>query len=749
MFIMNRWNRFFSHRYKIYHLDKFFTVFCTLFLISILVCLIGCHHQKIPDAARTKTGIPSWVLHRRDVRYPQAFYLIGIGMSEKDSASADENARIDLVKQIEMELIGEETSFQREESEKNKGSYTVTQESRVESNIKTRVDITIAGLTISERWYNEGKKRYYSLATLDRDGASEKLRSEIITLLDNIGILFLSGLEYERKRELVKALRNYQRAYGKRDILDKLVQKYRVIRRMGPEAGNPELDSRIENRIKSLSEIKKRSDTLISGIKIISLDGDNQKAIPGRPIPKELAVQVIFEESGREDHYPIAGLPIKFVFDSSTGQLDAEVITDAEGIAGSRVYKVDESENKANTISALIDLEEFPELRENKVIFTYYLPLPFSQDLKTYSWQEGTIKLVEEIISKIYDEGIIRIAILDFIDARSEKRLVLSRIIESDLRMVMAQAEDVIVVDTGAPEESSQQLGERAKALEADYYLSGVYWLYDKGLKINAKLVDTDKGTLAATGRVIIAEEAIHRADLQSIALEEQKEGKEGYSPDFGTLYDSGVMHNPELSYDFIIDTLYYKEEKEHPFIIDIWTDKKEYTIGDTLTIYVRSDKDCYLSLLDIGTSGKLTLLFPNSLYKDNFIQGGKTYSIPGDFWGFSLKVLAPLGIERIKAIATLKPFSLVKSKIYQGFYSLEKENVRGLRDIKVNMKTLSSMTWVQDYVEIRIVEKGKDQAKKTRGLRKEKSNEPQTPIDIIGTPGLKKDQTGEEITCE
>jgi len=717
MFNKRRWKNIIN---KLYIYRLYPSIFIHLLLLLLFVLPIGCHQraQNMKHITIPKRKIPSWVTTRNDARYPHTFYLLGIGVSEKDRSSSDESAQVDLIKQIGMELSGEEISFQREASENDNEHSKITQESKVESTIKTKIGTKIAGLTISERWYDENNKKFYSLATLDRDIASGVLKTEIIDKKENIGNFYSSALEYEKDKEFVRALINYKEAYTARCALDNLLQKYLVIKKKGIEAAAQKLEEKIKNKVKSASEIKKRMDNLVSGIKIITIDGNNQKCLPGNPLPKELVLKVVFDE----EEYPVADVPVEFRFDSSTGELDAEVLTAATGVAKAKVYNIDSSNNKVNTISAVVNIDGIPELRKKKAVFTYYLPIQFSKELMEYSWHEGIAKLVEELISKIYDENVIKVEVIDFIEARSEKRLMLSNIIESDLKTTLGMVEDLIVIDT-------EEIVDKAKELKADIYLSGVYWLNDNGLKINAKLVDTEKGTLISTARVIIAIKEINIADLKPFPQENQD------------IKPSSYTSVP--SYDLVVDKLYFKEEEKHRFNIDIWTNKKEYEVGDTLTIYVKSHRDCYLNLLDIGTSGKLTILFPNSFYSNNFIRGGRTYSIPGDFGRFNIDVVEPEGVERIKAIATLEPFTLVAGKITQGFYSIEKDNIRGVGGIKQSIESLSSVSWAQDNTEIRIYQKGVKRTTITRSIKE--PDKPQPPIDIIGTSGVKEDPKDEE----
>ena len=594
--------------------------------LSLLVFFFGCHY-RIPDKALDSIenkDVPSWVSQRRDVRYPDLSYLIGVGVSDKDRSAADENARIDLVKQIEVELSGEETSFQFEASEKGEGHYTVSEGSNVKSTITSKVDIKMTGLTISERWYDEKEKMFYSLAVLNREAASNGLGRDIDNETAVINDLFSSGQRFEDDRVFSRAIDKYKEAYDHRVRLDALLERYHLIR-------------------KGVSE----------------------------------------KESEKRDNI------WKDLENAESGKQDAGIIKEIKSVSA---------------IREIIDR----------------LSMQISSDTKEYSWNEGIQFLTEQVISGVYEEGIIKVAVLDFVEARSGDRRILSRIIESDLKTTMTKAKDIQVIDTGESGENKKNTAERAKELSADFYLSGIYWHDDNsGLRINARMVDTKKETVISTGRVVLKKDSYNIFDLKEKGIEPRTNDGQG-------------------TYDLLVDKLYFSEEDDRRFNIDIWTDKKGYIIGDTLTIYFQSDKDCYVSLLDIGTSGKMTLLFPNSFYKDNFIKGGKTYSIPGDFFGFRINVSGPAGIERIKVIATPEPFPLAEGNTSHGFYSFDREDKKGLRDLSVVSDNLSSKSWAQDYVEIRIYEKSEDRIKKSRSIMAIPPEEPQVPIDIIGVPGRK-----------
>ena len=73
-----------------------------------------------------------------------------------------------------------------------------------------------------------------------------------------------------------------------------------------------------------------------------------------------------------------------------------------------------------------------------------------------------------------------------------------------------------------------------------------------------------------------------------------------------------------------------------------------------------RAETDCYLTMINLGTSGKITVLFPNRYRPDGRIEGGKVYRTEtrGDM-PFKIRAKGPPGLELVKVIATLQPLSL------------------------------------------------------------------------------------------
>jgi hypothetical protein len=119
---------------------------------------------------------------------------------------------------------------------------------------------------------------------------------------------------------------------------------------------------------------------------------------------------------------------------------------------------------------------------------------------------------------------------------------------------------------------------------------------------------------------------------------------------------------------------------------------KAGYRIGQKIVVGFRASRDCYLTLLNIGTSGKLTVLFPNALHKDNFIKAGRDYRIPEPSDDFEYELQGPSGTEKIKAVATLKKMDLLESNFApDGSLFRTVDAAAGARDIGIVQKKVAS----------------------------------------------------------
>lgn len=74
----------------------------------------------------------------------------------------------------------------------------------------------------------------------------------------------------------------------------------------------------------------------------------------------------------------------------------------------------------------------------------------------------------------------------------------------------------------------------------------------------------------------------------------------------------------------------------------------------DKVTVTFEADRDCYLTIMNQGTSGRIIRLWPNEYSKENnFIRANERMRFPSPSAGFSYVIAGPAGTERIVAYAT------------------------------------------------------------------------------------------------
>ncbi|MFQ5823796.1 MAG: DUF4384 domain-containing protein [bacterium] len=80
--------------------------------------------------------------------------------------------------------------------------------------------------------------------------------------------------------------------------------------------------------------------------------------------------------------------------------------------------------------------------------------------------------------------------------------------------------------------------------------------------------------------------------------------------------------------------------------------------VGSEVMLHVTGNPNTYLYLVDVDPAGKVTVLFPNSFSKDNYLKASLTYKMPAPNH-YRMQVSGPAGPELVKAIATAKPLKI------------------------------------------------------------------------------------------
>jgi hypothetical protein len=70
-----------------------------------------------------------------------------------------------------------------------------------------------------------------------------------------------------------------------------------------------------------------------------------------------------------------------------------------------------------------------------------------------------------------------------------------------------------------------------------------------------------------------------------------------------------------------------------------------------------QTNRDCDVTLVDVGTSGQVAVILPNAWRASARVAGGRPHLFPGpDFPDFEYTLAPPAGRERVIAIASLVP---------------------------------------------------------------------------------------------
>jgi hypothetical protein len=101
---------------------------------------------------------------------------------------------------------------------------------------------------------------------------------------------------------------------------------------------------------------------------------------------------------------------------------------------------------------------------------------------------------------------------------------------------------------------------------------------------------------------------------------------------------------------------------------VTAWVDRSNntYHVGENIQLYVKANKDAYITVLNVGASGNVIMLFPNQFQPDNFIRGGQIVEVPRPSSPAKITVSAPVGTELIKVIASTKTRQVVSQTTLQ-----------------------------------------------------------------------------------
>lgn len=134
---------------------------------------------------------------------------------------------------------------------------------------------------------------------------------------------------------------------------------------------------------------------------------------------------------------------------------------------------------------------------------------------------------------------------------------------------------------------------------------------------------------------------------------------------------------------------------------VSLWVDQSDITYypGEEIVISAKANRDAYLTIIDVGTSGTVRQLFPNKHQTNNFVRKGQIIQIPSRHAGYKYRIQGPAGTELIKAIVTSEPVNIygksANSFQSEGPFSKSTQSATAIsKDIVVELDQQATGAW-------------------------------------------------------
>ena len=134
---------------------------------------------------------------------------------------------------------------------------------------------------------------------------------------------------------------------------------------------------------------------------------------------------------------------------------------------------------------------------------------------------------------------------------------------------------------------------------------------------------------LAKSDTQTLFKQAYDAGGFNAVDVQSMKDrGITGQTPKDYSLPQQGSSGNSR-NRNSLADNLWELENPRARFDVDIRTDRPRYLIDDTLTLEITAQEDCYITVLNWGETGKLTVLLPNEYEPEVFLKKGQRYTFP------------------------------------------------------------------------------------------------------------------------
>ena len=136
-----------------------------------------------------------------------------------------------------------------------------------------------------------------------------------------------------------------------------------------------------------------------------------------------------------------------------------------------------------------------------------------------------------------------------------------------------------------------------------------------------------------------------------------------------------------------------------NPLGVVAWVNHPDntYGYGERVRLFVQTNKDAYVTVLNVGPDGAATVLFPNRFQGDNRVRANAVTEVPDPAARARIQVSGTTGAELIKVIASSRPVPLFDvAQLAQAgpFQTLRTRADETARNLSVVMESDESAEW-------------------------------------------------------
>ena len=125
------------------------------------------------------------------------------------------------------------------------------------------------------------------------------------------------------------------------------------------------------------------------------------------------------------------------------------------------------------------------------------------------------------------------------------------------------------------------------------------------------------------------------------------------------------------------------------------WVDRPDstYARGEHVNMFVETNRDAYVTILNVDPAGQTTMLFPNEYQSNNLVRANSPVAVPDPRSNSRVMVTGTVGTELIKVIASTEPvplFDAMQLNKAGAFQMVRAEPQRTARSLVVAMAETS-----------------------------------------------------------